>query len=217
MFPSIERYFKNIAGVSICRYVYYIYYWESKGLTDEKINSIKTSNHSITPNLDYYGTKTKLEFNGSCLKQGSVTYNHEKIVNIYIVYEISKSINISNYPALENCLFEAAVSLNKNAGIDKYRYSGYGIRFDRKGSYSIGKEVGKNVIIFGADMISSSYIDNKKKDILILGKSPTQGLEDTLTAEKLYSINLLKKIQSFVWAYIAMEQIVIYLLMVQKL
>ena len=38
-------------------------------------------------------------------------------------------------------------------------------------------------------MSSSPHIDNKKKDILILGKGPTQGLEHTLTAEKLHSIN----------------------------
>ena len=38
-------------------------------------------------------------------------------------------------------------------------------------------------------MSSSVHIDNKKKDILILGKGPTQGLEHTLTAEKMYSIN----------------------------
>ena len=29
----------------------------------------------------------------------------------------------------------------------------------------------------------------KKKDILVLGIGPTQGLEDTLTAEKMYCIN----------------------------
>ena len=34
-----------------------------------------------------------------------------------------------------------------------------------------------------------AQIDNKKKDILILGKGPTQRLENTLTAEKMYSIN----------------------------
>ena len=55
--------------------------------SDEKMNSIKTPNHSITPNLDYYGTKTRVEFNGSCLKQDSVTFNHGKVVNIYIVYD----------------------------------------------------------------------------------------------------------------------------------
>ena len=38
-------------------------------------------------------------------------------------------------------------------------------------------------------MSSSAHIDNKKKDILILWKGPTQGLEHTLTAEKVHSIN----------------------------
>ena len=38
-------------------------------------------------------------------------------------------------------------------------------------------------------MSSSAHIDNKKKDILVLGKWPTQGLEHILTAEKMYSIN----------------------------
>ena len=38
-------------------------------------------------------------------------------------------------------------------------------------------------------MSSSTHIDNKKKDILALGKGPTQRLEHTLTAEKIYSIN----------------------------
>ena len=38
-------------------------------------------------------------------------------------------------------------------------------------------------------MSSSTHIDNKKKDIVIPGRGPTQGLENTLTAEKMYSIN----------------------------
>ena len=38
-------------------------------------------------------------------------------------------------------------------------------------------------------MSSFAHIDNKKKDILVLGKGPKQGLEHTLTAEKMYSIN----------------------------
>ena len=67
-FQSIYRYFKIIAGVGNGSY---IYYWKSKGLSDERINFIKTSNHSITPNLIYYGIKTRVEFNENCLKQGS--------------------------------------------------------------------------------------------------------------------------------------------------
>ena len=70
---------------------------------------------------------------------------------------------------LVNCLFEA-VSLTKNADIDKYKYSGYGIEFDKNGVYSVGNWFDRNVIIFGVDISSSVYVDNKGKDILILGK-----------------------------------------------
>ena len=38
-------------------------------------------------------------------------------------------------------------------------------------------------------MSSSIHIDNKGKDILVLGRRPTQGLESTLTTDKMYSIN----------------------------
>ena len=71
-----------------------------------------------------------------------------------------------------------AVRLTKNADIDKYNYSGYGIGFDRRGNFSVpGGGFGQNVIIFGAHM---SYSD-------ILCDGPTQGLNGTaLTAEKIY-------------------------------
>ena len=49
--------------------------------------------------------------------------------------------------------------------------------------------VGQNILIFGVDMSSSAHIDNKTKDILILGKGPTQGVKHTLTAERMYAIN----------------------------
>ena len=42
-------------------------------------------------------------------------------------------------------------------------------------------------------MSLSPYLDNKKKHILILGNGPTKGLEHTVTAEKMYSINFTKK------------------------
>ena len=64
---------------------------------DERINFITASNYGITPLLDYYGTKASVELSGSYLKQDKITYTHGKILNIYIVYEISKGIRISNY------------------------------------------------------------------------------------------------------------------------
>ena len=186
VFQPIYRYFKRIVGVdnSDC-----IYYWQSKGLSDERINSIKTSDYGTTPTLSCYGTKTRVEFNGSCLKQDKITYTHGKIANISIVYEIFSDLSDDNYPTLQNALF-ATVKLTKNADINKYGYSAYGNGFDGKGTFSFsGGGLGCNVIIFGVDMSSSTKIDNRKKDILILGKGPIQGLEHTLSAEKMNPIN----------------------------
>ena len=56
-----------------------------------------------------------------------------------------------------------AVSFTKNADIDKYKYSRYGIGFDRKGSFQ--KAMDRNYIFFGVDMSSSVHVDKKKKDI----------------------------------------------------
>ena len=114
-------------------------------MSDEIINSNTASNHSITPELSLYGTKTRVEFNGSCLKQDKVTYKHGTIANIYIVYEISKNYNISSYPTLENCLF-GAVSLTKHDDIDQCKYSEYGIGFDRKEESSFANGFGRNCI-----------------------------------------------------------------------
>ena len=178
MFQPIYRYFKFIANTS------FIPEWISKGLSSESIKPPTTSNNSLAPTINNYGTKTRVKFTGSCLQQSKLTYTHKKIVNTYVVYELGASSSNINDPTLENCLF-SAVTLTKNTDIDKYGYSGHGIGFDRRSSFSFpGGGFGQNIIIFGVDISSSPHIDNKKKDILILAIGPTQGLEHTLTAEK---------------------------------
>ena len=164
---------------------------KSKGLSYESIKPPTTSNNSLSPAIDYFGSKLRLKFWGSCLKQpNTLTYTHKTIVNIYIVYDLGASSSFGNDPTLKNALF-GAVRLTNNADIDKYQYSGYGIGLDRKGSFSFPSGgFGLNVITFGVDMSSSIHVDNKKKDILILGKGPTQGLgKHSLTSKKTYSIN----------------------------
>ena len=121
--------------------------WKSKGLFDESIKSPSTTTNILNPLLNYVGTKIRVEFKRSCLKQNKISFNFGKIVNIYIVYEINKNFHISSYPTLENYLF-GAVKLTKHLDIDQYKYSEYGIRFDRKGFFSLGNEIGRNVIIF---------------------------------------------------------------------
>ena len=86
--------------------------------------------------------------------------------------------------------------MTKNANVGKYSYSGYGTGFDTPGLFSMSNNsgIGKNLMIFGTEMSSSVHIYNKRKYILILGKDPTDGLDDTaLTAEAEYFINFSKQ------------------------
>ena len=104
-----------------------------------------------------------VEFIGSCLKQPKISHTHRKLVNLYIFYDLGSSGSSNSDPTLKNCLF-SAVTLTKNADLDKYEYCSYGIKFDRRSSFSYpGSGFGQNVLIFGADMSSSAHIDNKKK------------------------------------------------------
>ena len=48
-------------------------------------------NDCLTKELNYYRTKTRVEFNESYLKQDKITNTHGKIVNIYVVYELTGS------------------------------------------------------------------------------------------------------------------------------
>ena len=171
IFQPLSKYFKLITNTK------YISSSKSKGLSDEIIKP-------------YAITALRLKFNKSCLIQSNkLTYDYGHIVNVYTVYELGAFSSNDNDPTIKNCLF-GSVTLTKNADIEKYGYSGYWIGFDRRESFSFpGGGFGQNVIIFGVDMSSSIHIDNKGKDTLILGVGPTQGLENTLTPEKMYSIN----------------------------
>ena len=75
-----------------------------------------------------------MQFTRSCLKQPKFAFTHKKIVNVYIVYEFGASTSHSSDPTIKTCLF-GAVTLTKNADTRKYKYSGYGIGFDRRSSF----------------------------------------------------------------------------------
>ena len=83
--------------------------------------------------------------------------------------------------ALENSLF-GAIKLTKNTAPNKCSYPGYSVVFDARENVLLSHNsgIGKNVIIFGVDMSLSVYVENKKKDLLILGKGPTDWLDDTM-------------------------------------
>ena len=181
----VRRYIKIITSTK------YISERKSKGLSDQSIKPPTTSNNGLTPPISYYGYKIRLKFNGSCLKQPKVSYTHEKTVNIYIVYQLAGSSSHSDDPTLKNCLF-GAVTLTKNVDIDQYRYSGYGIGFNRKSSFSFpGCGFGQDVLIFGADMSSSAHIDNKKRRFSSW-KRTNKRIRTYINCRKMDSINFTK-------------------------
>ena len=132
VFQPIIRYFKINAVINVADYVLS---WQSKGLSAEAIEPPATSDNSLIPTISYYyASKIRVKFTRSCLKQDKVTFNHGTVVNIYILYKLCASSSNDSDPTLKNCLF-GTVTLTKNADIEKYGYSGYGIGFDRKVSH----------------------------------------------------------------------------------
>ena len=115
--------------------------------------------------------------------------------------------------ALRNYLFGAVKLTKSDAEFDKYKYSGYGIGFDARGSFPLlnGSGFGKNVITFIADMSPSMHIDNNQKDTLILGKGLINGLNDTtLNAEKEYAVNFTEQ-QNNIWLSLYYNRVNSYL------
>ena len=169
-------------------------------MSNEKFTPPYTANKNRSPKLIWNKSRIRLKFDESCLKQeDKAHFTPKNVVNLFIAYKLGRwSWDLNTYFTLKDCLF-GAVKLTKNADPDKYKYSGYGIRFNLRSNFSLSNDsIGKNVIIFGVGMSSFAHIDNSKKDILILGKGPTQGFGDTtLSAEAQYSINFSRSNRKF--------------------
>ena len=74
----------------------HIYYWKTKGLSDERINSIKTSEWNLTSYLNYYDVnKIRVGLNRVCLKQDQGIIRLKEIVNIYVVNEITNTFHLA--------------------------------------------------------------------------------------------------------------------------
>ena len=132
VFLPMEKYFKLNSVVGL---IDRVLSWQSKGISNESIKRPTTSNNSLNPRLSHNDTKIKVQFTGGYLKQPKFTLTHKKVINIYIVYELGASSSHSSDPTIKNCLF-GAVTLTRNADIEKYKFSGYGIGFERRSSFS---------------------------------------------------------------------------------
>ena len=172
--------------------------WKSNGMSEESIENItKLDSNFASTFVDHY-LLPDMNFNGHCLIKNKISMP-KKVMNLYISYTLGPQLrNLSTGVTLGNCLF-GSVKLTKNADLDKYKYTGYGIGFDSRSEFLFTDgSYGKIVTIFGADMTSSVHVDNKGKDILILGEGRYHLDDITLTAEAKYPINFTQSGKRFV-------------------
>ena len=83
VFLPINKYFKLNSIVDAADYVLS---WQSKGLSDKSIKPPTTYDNSLNPELNYYGTKARVKFTGSCLKQSSHILTHKKKMQIFTLF-----------------------------------------------------------------------------------------------------------------------------------
>ena len=129
--------------------------------------------------------------------------NNNNVINIYCVYELRQvNIPLSIEFTISNALFDA-MEVTKNANTSKYKYKGYGICFDKNGSFSEGSiNNGMNLLIFGVHESSLLHSNNKANNIYVMGKGFVQGINGTtLYAEKVYSQTLTQLSKKFVLSF----------------
>ena len=168
--------------------------WKSTGTDNLSANSdLKAISDStlLLPTLENYG-RMSVKFNCNYFVQTKVLHpNNNNVVNLYIVYKLDTINNTRNTDyAISNALF-AAVKITKNSDILKNKYEGYGLCFDEEGTFTKGNITnGKNVIIFGVDMLFSIHANNRTNNIYVLRDFLVQGINGiSIYAEKIYCKN----------------------------
>ena len=121
--------------------------------------------------------------------------NNNNAINIYCVCKLDPIASSRDTTfTIQNALF-GAMEITKNTDTSKYNYKGYGIGFDEGGTFShrttergfTHTALGRNTIIFGADMSFSVHTTYRANNIYVMGDGLIQGINDTtIYAEKNY-------------------------------
>ena len=120
---SAKKYAKYFSGTTR------IYSWKSNRVSDESIENITKLDSKFARTFVNHYLLPEINFNGHCLINNIISFP-EKVIDLYISYILSPWLrNLNTDFTLNNCLF-GYVDLAKNADPDKFKYSGYGIRFD---------------------------------------------------------------------------------------
>ena len=164
--------------------------WKSTGIfnysSDSNMNAVRDSGGGL-PDIKNDG-RMYVYLRGNHFQQNKVIIpNNDNVINIYCVYEIQPiSSSRDTTFTIQNALFGAS-QITKNADTSKYDYKEYGICFDEEGTFShkitedgrVHTTMGRNAIIFGADMSSSIHATNRANNIYVMGEGLVQGIHDT--------------------------------------
>ena len=138
------------------------------------------------------------------MKQDKISYINFSAIDIYFVYSLDTISNTRNTDfTARNRLFDA-VKITRKRNTSIFKYVGYGIFFDEGSNFSFGNRINtKNVIILGCAATNSLHANNKKNNIIVLGKDFIQGLatdgsRNTIYADKIYMTNMTEPNKRFV-------------------
>ena len=129
VFTPARKHIKHFHGTT------QIYSWKSNGMSEESIENVTKSDSNFAETFVDHHSLPNIKFNGYCLvKNISIPKN---IINLYISYRLGPQLRSSNtdFTLSNYCLF-GYVKLTKNADLDKYTYTGYGIGFDSLSEFS---------------------------------------------------------------------------------
>ena len=167
-----------------------IFTWKWTGIfnysSDSNMNAVGDSGRDL-PDIKN-DDRMYVYLSGNHFQQNKVIIpNNDNVINIYCVYEIQPiSSSRDTTFTVQNSLF-GAMEITKNTDTSKYNYKGYGICFDEGGTFShriteggfSHTTIGRNVIIFGADMSFSAHATNRGNNIYVMGDGLIQGINGT--------------------------------------
>ena len=150
--------------------------------------------------------KLRVRSNGCYFIQSKVL-KLNNTVNIYIVYRLNPLSSTRNPDyTIQNALF-GATKITKNTDYSKNNYTGYGLCFNKGGTFTHTIKKGnfdhttaaRNVTIFGVDMSFSVHVTNRANNIYVMGEALAQGIIDTtIFAEKNFYRNFTDPGKKFV-------------------
>ena len=119
----------------------------NRGMSEESIENITKSDSNFAPTFVDHHLLPDMNFNGHCLIKSNISIP-KKVVNLYISYTLSPQLRYLNIDfTLGNCLFGSA-KLTKNADLDKYNYTCYGIGFDSRSEFLFTMEAFEKMSLF---------------------------------------------------------------------